>query len=79
MPTPIAIQRAPFTRSPSTNTDSAVIRIGPMKKIEYASASDSVLSPYVNSDSIAMPIAPRSRCSDQRMRSSERWPPRQNR
>jgi hypothetical protein len=33
MPTAIASQRAAFTRSFSTNTDSAVIRIGPMKKI----------------------------------------------
>ena len=64
------------TFSFNTNTDSAVISDGAMKKIEYASASDSDFRPKAKVVSMAMPSTARKICIDQRTSKMPRKAPR---
>ena len=73
-PMTIAVQRRGPTCSFRIGTLNAVISSGAAKKIEYAVDSGMVRSAYTNAAIIMIPIAPRSRCSDQRTRSSGRSP-----
>ena len=70
----MAAQRRGPTCSRNSGTDSAVMSNGATKKMAYALLNGRVCTAYTNDASIPMPIAPRSRCSGQRTRSSGRAP-----
>ena len=73
----MAHQCAAGTRSLSTGTDSIVMSSGEMKNSVYAADSGSSRTPRVNSESMAMPSTPRSRCRGQRTLKTVCHAPRQ--